>query len=82
MSPISGQRIWAEDVREKIRNPPILFEKLDPSSGRVIALVPEATLDDINRTVSRARTGLLSWNQISVEDRSRECIIVDFAVNS
>ena len=70
MSPISGQRIWSEDVREKIRNPPILFEKLDPSTGRVIALVPEATLEDINRTASRARTGLLSWNQISIEDRS------------
>jgi len=46
-----------------------LHDITNPATGRVIARVPYATVDDIDRTASAAQQAFLEWRDVPVVDR-------------
>jgi acyl-CoA reductase-like NAD-dependent aldehyde dehydrogenase len=47
------------------------FEDRDPATGALLARLPEATADDIDRAVAAARAGLEEWTALGGERRGR-----------
>lgn len=43
----------------------------DPSSGRVIARIPSATLDEVDKVIQAAHDAFLGWREVPVVERAR-----------
>ena len=51
---------------------PRQLEVIDPSSGEIIGVVPDATDDDVNRAVAAARAAFDGpWRSVTAQDRGR-----------
>ena len=49
------------------------FNVLNPSTGKVVAAAPDATLDDLNRAVAAAKAAFASWSQKSDAELQAAC---------
>jgi acyl-CoA reductase-like NAD-dependent aldehyde dehydrogenase len=73
---IGGERLEAADGRT--------FETLDPATGRVIADVPQAGADDVDRAVGAAREAFEDgrWTGIAAAKRTRAMLALADAIES
>jgi acyl-CoA reductase-like NAD-dependent aldehyde dehydrogenase len=73
---IGGERLEAADGRT--------FETLDPSTGRVIADVPQAGSEDVDRAVRAAREAFEDgrWSKIAAAERTRAMLAFADAVDA
>lgn len=50
--------------------PPKTFESVNPSNGRVVALIPDSDHTDVDNAVKSAVIALEGWSQMSIMQRS------------